>query len=175
MSESTDISKATSEVPEQVIGLSASGALCQTSRSKFFASNPESKIISTKMEKDVWYQVAQSSRIQGGSGVFYIFRDWGSGGPIFAQIAFCMPHGNQGYSDMWKPQVIFAYGSTAGLDLRLVKKDNKTWRLDIKQSNSTSVVSTVRFPFISDVVPLDMSEATLEDSDQSWEYSLMSL
>ena len=173
--ETIKINTVPSSIPQQVIGLSESGSLCRTTLTNLLNENPESKVTGFPMLQNVWYQLVQSTSIQGGSGIVYIWRDWGSGGSVFAQVAFCMPHGNQTYTEVWKPQTVFAFGVLSGLRLRLVKKADKTWRLDVCQPNSSSVTSRIRFVFCNNVTTLGMSEVTLEDTDQVWEYSLADL
>lgn len=164
-----------SAVPSKIIGLSSSGSPCQTTVTALLNENPESKEIRKNISKSVWYELAKSSIVQGGSGIVYLWRDWGTGGSLFAQIAFCLPHGNQAYSDDWKPRIVFAIGTRSALRLRLVKSADKTWRLDVCQTNSEPVSFKARLVFYNSVTPLSLDPATLADTDKSWEYSIADL
>lgn len=61
-----------SAVPSKIIGLSSSGSPCQTTVTALLNENPESKEIRKNISKSVWYELAKSSVVQGGSGIVYL-------------------------------------------------------------------------------------------------------
>lgn len=70
---------------------------------------------------------------------------------------------------------MFAIGTRSALRLRLVKSADKTWRLDVCQTNSDPVSFKARLVFYNSVIPLSLDPATLADTDKSWEYSIADL
>lgn len=169
------ITEVPSSTPVKILGIGANG-MCKTSVSNLFALNPMEAKYNVKASPDKWMRVASAETINGGSGLIYIYRDWGTGGPLYALIGFCLMHGNSGYSDSYKPQVVYAFGNTGGVRVRVVRSFSpRLYHIDVMSTNPADVVMKVNLMTHFGCKDGALAAPILNADDEIYEYSISDL
>lgn len=175
MSDATKITEVTSATPKEILGITPNG-ICRTSLDNLFGLNPREAYYSLSAPSNEWMRVVSASGVNGGSGLLYIYRDWGTGGPIYALIGFCVFHGNGVYSEALKPQIVYAFGNLSGMKIRVVRTlSPNLYHIDIMSTNQTPVTAQVRLHLLGGCVSGGLAAPTLGANDTAHEYLLSEL